>query len=71
MLAATSIQDQGRTCASLAVELRRVVEKNVTIRDDGLGIEPEKILEELRRSLTYIQSVVSETVSKLVREAAV
>lgn len=71
MLAAASVQDQGWTCASLAVELRRVVEKDVTIRDDGLRVEPEEVFEELRRSLTYIQSVISKFISKFVCEAAV
>lgn len=71
MLAAASIQDQGWTGASFAVELWRVVKKDVTVRDDGLRIEPEKVLKELRRSLTCSQSVVSGLMSKFVWEAAI
>jgi len=66
MLAAAPVQDQRWTSASLAIELWRDVEKDVTVRDDGLRIEPEEVLEELRRSLACSQSVVSGTVSKFV-----
>ena len=66
MLAAAPVQDQRWTCASLAIELRRAVEKDVAIRDDGLGIEAEEVLEELRRSLTCSQIVVSGAISKFV-----
>jgi len=46
--------------------LRRAIEENVTIRDDGLGIEAEEVLKKLRRSLTCSQIVVSRAISKFV-----
>jgi hypothetical protein len=66
MLAAAPVQNQGWACASLAIELRRVVDEDVTIRDDRLGIESKEILEELGRSFTCRESVVSGSMSKSV-----
>lgn len=56
MLATASVQDQGRTGASLAIVLWRVVDEDVSVGVNGLRIESKEVVQELGRSLTRLRS---------------
>jgi len=70
MPATASVQDQGWTGASLAIVLWRVVDEDVAARMDGLGVESEEVVQELGRSLTCCEIMVSECMSKVIWKAA-
>lgn len=70
MLATASVQDQGRTGASLAIVLWRVVDEDVSVGVNGLRIESKEVVQELGRSLTCCENTISECIPKAIWKAA-